>query len=175
MPAHAAEATAAGYAHFWQDPTFWVLVASLIFLVLVWKRARDAMRSGLDARITRIKDEIDEADRLKTEAQEMLAEAKRKQGEAEQQIADISKQAAEEAALLTERVTTSLDEMLKRREQQAHDRIAQIEKQARQEIRDAATDVAVAAAGKVIRESLGADQSARLVDAAIQELPTKLH
>ncbi len=175
MLAHAADGAAAGYAHFWEDPTFWVLVASVIFVALVWSKARSAIGSGLDARIARIKDEIDEAERLKTEAQEMLAEAKRKQGEAEQQIADIGKQAAEEAALLSERMTKSLDEMLERREQQARDRIAQAEEQARKDIQEAATEVAVSAARKVIRESLGAEQSVQLVDAAIKELPEKLH
>jgi F-type H+-transporting ATPase subunit b len=177
MLAHAAEGAGAAhaYAHFWEDPTFWVLVASVIFVGLVWNKARAAIGDGLDGRIARIKNEIDEAERLKTEAQEMLADAKRKQGEAEKQIADIRTQAEEEAVLLTERMTRTLDDVLRRREQQAKDRIAQAEEQARQDIQAVATEVAVNAARKVIRDSLDADQASQLVDAAIKELPEKLH
>ena len=178
MLAHAAvegQEAAHGYAHFWEDPTFWVLVATVIFVALVWRKAQAAVLGGLDGRIERVRTEIDDAEKLKVEAQEMLAEAKRKQAEAEKQTDAIRRHAEEEATRLSERMTSNLEETLKRREQQARDRIAQAEEQARREVQATAADVAVAAARQIIKDSLGVDRANALVDASIRELPEKLH
>ena len=153
---------------------FWVLVAFILFVgFMVWK-ARKAIVGGLDARAARIRAEIDEAQRLREEAQALLAEYQKKQREALGEAEAMVKQAGEESKRLAAKAEIELAAALKRREQQALDRIAQAEAQALSEVRNLAADLAVAATQKILVEKLDPAQAAGLVSQAIAELPRRL-
>ena len=66
-------------------PEFWVAVSFVAFFVVVWKPLKGALLGGLDARAERIRKELDEAQRLREEAQTLLAELQRKQRDAMQE------------------------------------------------------------------------------------------
>jgi hypothetical protein len=77
-PAHAAEAAgeAAGHGAFYTDPTFWVAVGFLLFLALLWRMGvHRQIAEGLDERAAKIKAQLDEAARLRADAERLLAEA----------------------------------------------------------------------------------------------------
>jgi F-type H+-transporting ATPase subunit b len=153
---------------------FWVLVAFVAFVAfMVWK-ARKALVGGLDARAARIKAEIDEAQRLRDEAQALLADYQRKQSEALGEAQAMVKQAEEEGKRVRAKAETELAAALKRREQQALDRIAQAEAQALSEVRNLAADLAVAATQKILTERLDPAKAQALVGDAIAELPRRL-
>ena len=153
---------------------FWVLVAFVLFVgFMVWK-ARKALVGGLDSRAARIKAEIDEAQRLREEAQALLAEYQKKQREALGEAQAMVKQAEEEGKRVRAKAETELAAALKRREQQALDRIAQAEAQALSEVRNLAADLAVAATQKILVEKLDAAKAQSLVSDAIAELPRRL-
>lgn len=153
---------------------FWVLVAFVLFVgFMVWK-ARKALVGGLDSRAARIKAEIDEAQRLREEAQALLADYQKKQREALGEAEGMLKQAAEESKRLKAKAETELAAALKRREQQALDRIAQAEAQALAEVRNLAADLAVAATQKILVEKLDPAKAQALVSDAIAELPRRL-
>ena len=158
------------------DPTFWVLVAFLIFLGIAgWLKVHDIVITGLDGHSARIKAELDEAQRLREEAQATLATYQRKQREALQEAEQIMAHAREEAEIAGKESCAALEVALQRREAQAVDKIAQAEAAALQEVRDLTVDVALAATRKVLGDSLQDDKADALVDAAIKELPDKLH
>lgn len=153
---------------------FWVLVAFILFVgFMVWK-ARKAIVGALDARAARIKAEIDEAQRLREEAQALLADYQKKQREALGEAQAMVKQAEEEALRLRAKAETELSAALKRREQQALDRIAQAEAQALAEVRNLAADLAVAATQTIMIEKLDPAKSEALISDAIAELPRRL-
>ncbi|MBL8664144.1 MAG: hypothetical protein JNM29_15020 [Candidatus Odyssella sp.] len=153
---------------------FWVLVAFVLFVAfMVWK-ARKALVGGLDARAARIKAEIDEAQRLREEAQALLTDYQKKQREALGEAEAMVKQAEDEAKRLKARAETELAASLKRREQQALDRIAQAEAQALAEVRNLAADLAVAATQKILTEKLDPAKAQSLIGDAIAELPRRL-
>ncbi len=153
---------------------FWVLVAFILFVAfMVWK-ARKALVGGLDSRAARIKAEIDEAQRLREEAQALLADYQKKQREAVGEAEAMVKQAEEEAKRLRAKAETELAAALKRREQQALDRIAQAEAQALAEVRNLAADLAVAATQKILVDKLDPAKAQSLVGDAIAELPKRL-
>jgi F-type H+-transporting ATPase subunit b len=153
---------------------FWVLIAFILFVgFMVWK-ARKALVGGLDARAERIKAEIDEAQRLREEAQALLADYQKKQREALGEAQAMVKQAEEEAKRMKAKAETELAAALKRREQQALDRIAQAEAQALSEVRNLAADLAVAATRKILVEKLDPAKAQALVGDAIAELPRRL-
>src|SRR3546814_6915057 len=101
------------------DPTFWVAVAFVVFAgLMVWK-ARQPVLDGLDARAERIRAELDEAQRLREEAQKALAEYKRKQRDAAKEAEDLLANAKHEAELLRRQAAEDLKETLARREKAA--------------------------------------------------------
>jgi F-type H+-transporting ATPase subunit b len=157
-----------------QQGEFWVLVAFILFVgFMVWK-ARKALMGGLDTRAARIKAEIDEAQRLREEAQALLTEYQKKQREALGEAQAMVKQAEEEGKRVRAKAETELTAALKRREQQALDRIAQAEAQALAEVRNLAADLAVAATRKILVEKLDPAKAQALVSDAIADLPKRL-
>jgi F-type H+-transporting ATPase subunit b len=68
-----------------------------------------------------------------------------------------------------------LEASMKRREAQAMDKIAQAEAAALQEVRNLTVDLAVAASGRVLAQRLDESQGGKLIDAAIADLPGRLH
>jgi len=157
------------------EPESWVLVAFVIFVAVMLRPIRRAALAALDKRAERIKSQIEEAERLRDEAQRLLAEHERKQRQALGEAEGILAHARAEAERHRERAAAELDAALKRREQQAMDRIAQAEAQAVAEVRGAAVDVAVAATRRLLRDKLDQAKQDELIGQAIKELPEKVH
>ncbi|SDG45994.1 F0F1 ATP synthase subunit B [Roseospirillum parvum] len=172
---HAEDAAHAASGGLFADPAFWVGLAFLVVVAAAFRPAFRAITTSLDTRAAGIKSRLEEARKLREDAQAMLAEYQRKQKEALKEAEDILAQARGEAERLHQKGLQQLEESITRREQQAQERIAQAEAQAVREVRTQAVDVALAAAAKVIAERLDANQSATLIDAAIKDLPQRLH
>lgn len=160
---------------FYADPTFWVAVSFIIFIAAVAKPAWKFVTAALDQRIDAIRDRLDEATRLREEAQELLASYKRKLAEAETEAEGILAEARDEAQILREKMTTDLEHALQRREQQAVDRIAQAEAEATAEVRAMTIDVAIDATRQMLRDTATGDKANQLIDDSIKELPDKLN
>ncbi|MBL6934369.1 MAG: F0F1 ATP synthase subunit B [Alphaproteobacteria bacterium] len=158
-----------------QSAEFWVAIAFIAFVAGVFKPGRKVILGALDRRAAKIQSEIDEATRLREEAQAALAAYQRKQREAAEEAGEMLEHAREEADLLRKRTLSELEEALQRRQKQALDRIAQAEAEATQEVRNHAVDIAVAATVRILEENLGDERGDDLVKAAIEELPKKLH
>ena len=173
--AAAAEDAAYGAEPFYATTDFWVLVGFVIFFLLVGKVAYRVVTVALDDRAERIKDQIDEAQRLSEEAQELLASYERRQREAETEAEAIIDHARREADRLADEAEQALARSLKRREQLALDRIAQAEASAAEEVRALAVEVAMQATRALLAETLTDKRADALVDDAIKTIPDKLH
>ncbi len=158
-----------------QTPEFWVAVGFIILIAAIAKPALRAMTTSLDARAARIRTSLDDAARLREEAQHLLAEYQRKQRDAAKEIDELLASARAEAERSAQNAADALDASLKRREQLALDKIAQAEADAMQTVRNAAVDVAIAATRRMLSDRMDAAASAALIDRTIAELPQKLH
>ncbi|HEY1258714.1 MAG TPA: F0F1 ATP synthase subunit B [Stellaceae bacterium] len=156
------------------DPEFWVLIATVVFVALVWKPVRRSLVGSLDARVLRVREELDTARNLREEAERLLATYREKERAAASAAAEIVAHAKAEAERIAARAARSLDEALARRRQLAAERIAQDQAKALAEIRALAVDVAVAAARRAIAAELDAARGAALIDTAIAALPHQL-
>jgi F-type H+-transporting ATPase subunit b len=153
----------------------WVAITWLIVVAFLAKPIYRGIVAGLDVRREKIKARIEEAERLRSEAQEALATYQKKQRDSLKEAAEIIAHAKAEAERIAVQSAKDLDDLLKRREQQALDRIAQAETEALREVRNTAVDIAIAATRTLIADSLSAEASTALVDQAIQDLPNRLH
>jgi len=164
------------HENFLTDPAFWVAVSTTGFvLIVLFMKVPGKLATVLDARAAAIAKELEEARRLREEAQALLASYQKKAREAEKEAQDIVVQARAEAERLAIETKKSLEAQIARRTKLAEDKIAQAEAQALAEVRDLAADIAIGAAGRVIAQQLSPGRAQQLVDSAIKELPGKIN
>jgi F-type H+-transporting ATPase subunit b len=176
--AFAAEHAAAGHeaaGSFLTNPHTWVYLAFALVVAFAYKPVFRAIAAALDGRAAKIKARLDEAHKLREDAQEMLATYQRKQRDAMKEAEEIIAHAKAEAERLSKQAAKDLEEALKRRETQAMERIAQAEAQALREVQNVAVDVALRAARDVLAQSVTEAQKSALADAAIADLGRKFH
>ncbi len=157
------------------DASFWVAVAFVLFVALIAKRGYQFITVGLDKRAGRIKTELDEAVRLREEAQALLAGYQRKQRDAVRDAEEIVERAKREAARIAEQAEEDLAAALERRTRLAEAKISQAEAQALAEVRNQAVDMALAATRRLMAENLDQSRAETLIDEAIAELGDKLN
>jgi F-type H+-transporting ATPase subunit b len=157
------------------EAEFWVLVAFVIAISFLVYKAKGAITGSLDARAAKIKAELDEAQKLRDEAQARLAEFQLKQRDALKEAEGIIALAKEEAQRLAAQGVKDLEAAIERRRRLAQEKIALEEQKAMSDLRFAAVDVAVAALRRVLAEDLDAARQSALIDNAIAALPPTLH
>lgn len=160
---------------FLEEAEFWVLVAFLISMSYLVYKAKNVVLNALDQRTAKIKAELEEAQRLREEAQATLAEYQRKRRDALKEAEEIVAQARAEAERTAAQGARDLEALVERRKHMAVEKIALAESKALAEVRNAAVDLAVAAAGRVLAQDLDAQQRSALIDDAIANLPATIH
>ena len=157
------------------DPTFWVAVAFVIFVALVYKPLGGAIAGALDAKIALIRGEVDDAQRLREEAQATLASYQRQQRDAGSEAEELMARAKTEAQFHGKASALALKAVLQRQELLMTEKIARAEAAAVQQVRDQAVTLAMAATAKLLEEKLAGAAGDALIDTAIGALPDRLH
>lgn len=158
------------------DTALWVLLAFIVVIGVFIRFGVPGMITGsLDKRANRIADEINDARKMREEAQELLAQYQRRQREAEEEAAAIIEQAKKDAKIIAAEARDKMNEQLARRTKAAEDKIARAEAQALAEVRGRAADVAIAAARDIIRERMDQGAQNAFIDRAIADIRGKLN
>jgi F-type H+-transporting ATPase subunit b len=144
--------------------------------VLGYFGVQKLMVKGIDDRRDRIRAELDEARRLKAEAEALLAQYRRKQHEAEEEAQAIVASAKAEAERLAKEAEAKLEEFVSRRTKMAENKIAQAEAQAVADVRSAAAEAAVAAAAEnILTRTVKNKVADDLIAKGIAEVKSKLN
>lgn len=161
--------------HILYEAEFWVAVSFVVFILVALRFGVHRMIAGaLDSRGAAIKAELEEARRLKEEAEKLLAEYKRKAREAEGEAQAIIAQANSEAKQIAADAKTRLEEFVARRTKMAETKIGQAEQQAMAEVRAAAADAAVKAAETIVAETAKGAEGKALLETAIKDVKSRL-
>jgi len=154
----------------------WATVALVIFLgVLVYLKVPGMIAKAIDARAVKIRHDLDEARRLREEAQALLAEFQKKRKEAEQEAAGILTAAKREAELLLADAHKKTEDYVSRRTAMAEQKIAQAEREAVNEVRSSAVDIAIEAARRLLADNPEIKAGEELFKSSLQELKSKLN
>jgi len=160
----------------WYNSNFTVGVAFVLFLALLWYfGVHKLIGRALDDRAAKIRTELDEARKLREEAQELFADFERKQKQVAGQADEIVAHACAEAEQAAERAKADLQVSIERRLKAADEQIALAEANAIRQVKDRAVAIAIATAADVLRERLGDDRQQQLVDDAIEDVGQRLH
>ena len=155
---------------------FWVGIGFLVVIgVILYAGAPKMIGKILDDRAIAIKAELDEAARLRAEAEALLADYKRKAAGADAEAAAIVDEARADAERIAAEMRTALAAQIERRGKQAQDKIASAEAAAMAEIRALAADAAAAAAEKLIAARLDEKRAGALVEQSLKDLGAKLN
>jgi len=155
---------------------FWVAVAFLIFAaVMIYFEVHRSVLDALDRRSARIKAELDEALRLKEEANKLLVEYQNRHQEAEREAEAIIANARIEAERVAAEAKTKMEELVARRTAMAETKIAHAEAQALAEVRAAAADAAVSAAAGILADAAKGNVADALITRGIAEVKAKLN
>jgi F-type H+-transporting ATPase subunit b len=155
---------------------FWVAVAFVLFIgVLAYFQVHKLIVKAIDDRRDLIKAELNEARRLKEEAQALLAQYREKQRAAEQEAAAIVAGAQAEAERLALEAKAKMEDFVARRTKMAETKIAQAEAQALAEVRAAAAEAAVAAAETILTRTVKGKVAEDLIAKGIDDVKRKLN
>ena len=158
------------------EAEFWVGVGLLIFLAIVIfvAKAPKTVAAALDAKRDKIQADLNEAARIRAEAEAMLADIRAQREEAERQSAEMLAAAKADAKRLQADAKVKLEEQVKRRADLAERKIANAEAQATAEVKAAAAELAAQAAEQVLGQRIAGAKSDPLVDDAIGQLAGRL-
>ena len=158
------------------NSTFVVGISFVLFiLLLLYLGVHKLLAAKLDERAAGIRTELDEARKLREDAQELFAEFERKQKEVEGQAEEIIAHARVEAEQAAERAKADIAASIERRLKAADEQITLAESNAIKQVKDRAVAVAIAAASDVLTANLGAEKAEGLIDNAIKEVGSRLH
>lgn len=158
------------------EAEFWVGVGLLIFLAIVIfvAKAPKAVAGMLDAKAKAIQSDLDEAARIREEAERLLADLRAERAKAEADAKSMLEQAQAQARAYEAEAKVKLEESLKRRQEMTERKIADAERRAMDEVRASAADLAVQMAEQVLSGRVAGAQADPLVDRAIGQLASKL-
>jgi F-type H+-transporting ATPase subunit b len=152
----------------------WLLIALIILLAAIYRPLSKTILGALDGHAAKVRAELDQAKRLREEAQSLLASHQRQLLSGEDRARAIVEHAREETARQAERHRVELEASMQRRTEHAMARIAQEEARALHDVRVRAATLAVRTTERLLREQVDGQQAQALLDDAISEVGRKL-
>lgn len=159
-----------------ENPVLWVVISFAVFVAAAARPVYRLITTGLDARSARIQSELDQAARLREEAQVTLAAYRKKQAEVLKEAEDILTRTRADAEQMAHTAKADLQLALEKRGKLALERIAQAEAKALQEVQNHMIDIAIGAARAIIKAHVGKGTgSDELVKLATADIERKMH
>ena len=164
--AHHEEPSALGLT----PPARIALAMIVVIAILIWKRVPSLIGTALDKKIAGIREQLEEAAKLRGEAEALKAEYEARSAQAGAEAATMLERARAEADSIVSKAEADAAALVERRTRMAEDKIAAAERAALDEVRSKAARAASAAAETLIRDKLDDKADKAMIDAAIAEL-----
>ena len=156
------------------DPQFWVFIAFIIFIGVMIKPVRKILLINLGDKIQEIKDSIDQAEKIKNDAQLALSEIKKRQNEVKGEIDLIEQEAKEKITIIENNVHTKLIDQINKRNALASVKIDQMTRNANTEIQKYITQIAISATVNILEKKLNDKEKQNLINQSVNELGSAL-
>ena len=155
------------------DATFWVMVSFFLFIgLLIYFQTPQKIKSSLDENIGGIKNQIDEADKLKEDAKNILTEHEKKISNSKAEVELIISKANEEAEKNVIKTNQNFHNLMDNRKKNAEERIKQLKNQALKDIKNTSVKIAIESVEKLLKNSLDKSKLDKIYTSSIEE--TKL-
>ena len=155
------------------DATFWVMISFFAFIgLLIYFKIPQKIKTTLDNNINNIKEQIDEADKLKEDAKNILTEHEKKISNSKAEVKKMLSKANEEAEKNVLKTNQDFHNLMESRKKNAEERIKQLKNQALKDIKNASVRVAIDSVEKLIKNSLDKSKLDKIYSSSLEE--TKL-
>tara|TARA_Y100001935_G_scaffold184511_1_gene153098 strand:+ start:18 stop:509 length:492 start_codon:yes stop_codon:yes gene_type:complete len=155
------------------DATFWVTISFFIFLgILIYFKIPLKIKENLEQNILNIKSQINEAEKLKEDAKNILTENEKKISNSKNEVKEMIQKASEEAEKNVIKVNKEFHNLMDNRKKNAEERIRQLKNQAEKDIKNASVNIAIESVEKLIKNSLDKSKLDKIFSSSIEE--TKL-
>ena len=136
------------------DATFWVTISFFIFLgILVYFKVPQKVKETLEQNILNIKNQINEAEKLKEDAKNILSENEKKISNSKNEVKNMIVRANEEAEKNIIKTNKEFHALMENRKRNADERIRQLKNQAIKDIKNASVNIAIESVEKLIKNS----------------------
>ena len=152
------------------DPQFWVFIAFVIFVAITFKPIKKIFTSSLDNKIKIIKNNIDQAEKIKNEAQNTLSQIKKRQNDVKLETEEIQNKAKEKLAKIEKIFSQKLSEQIKKRNELAKIKIEQIVRDTNLQIQNYIVQNAIKITVLLLERKLDQNEKQKLINHSISEL-----
>ena len=157
-----------------EDPKFWTFIAFIIFILAMIKPTKNMVLTNLDSRIDTIRKSIEESEKLKEEAHQLLINIKKNKKNLEKDIENIQFEAKEKITSIKNEITEKFEKQVTRRKIIAEQQIKSLEIEAISEIKKQIIDDSINQALEIIKTNLSPQLKERFIKKSIKELNLSL-
>ena len=155
------------------DATFWVMISFFLFIgLLIYFQIPQKIKTTLEENISNIKSQLDEADKLKEDAKNILTEHEKKISSSKDEVKSMISYANEEAEKNIIKTNRDFHNQMENRKRNAEERIRQLKNQALKDIKDTSVKIAIQSVEKLLKNSLDKSKLNKIYTSSIEE--TKL-
>ena len=155
------------------DATFWVMISFFLFMgLLIYFQIPQKIKAALEENISNIKSQIDEADKLKEDAKNILTEHEKKISNSKVEMKSMVTKAGEEAEKNIIKTNQNFHNLMENRKKNAEERIKQLKNQALKDIKNTSVRIAIESVEKLLKNSLDKSKLDKIYMSSVEE--TKL-
>jgi len=155
------------------DATFWVMISFFLFVgLLIYFQIPQKIKTILEDSILNIKNQIDEADKLKEDAKNILTEHEKKISNSKVEVRSMITKATEDAEKNIIKANQNFHNLMENRKKNAEERILQLKNQAIKDIKNTSVKIAISSVEKLLKNSLDKSKLDKIYMSSIEE--TKL-
>ena len=155
------------------DATFWVMISFFIFIgLLMYFKIPQKIKITLEENINSIKNQVDEANKLKEDAKNILTEQEKKISNSKAEVKQMINKASGEAERNVIKTNQDFHNLMESRKKSAEERIKQLKNQAIKDIKNASVKIAIESVEKLIKNSMDKSKLDKIYSSSIEE--TKL-
>ncbi len=155
------------------DATFWVAISFFIFIgILVYFKIPKKVDKVLEESIFNIKNQINEAEKLKEEAKNILSENEKKISNSKAEVKSMINKANEDSEKNIIRTNEEFHRLMDNRKKNAEERIKQMKNQALKDIKNTSVKIAIESVEKLLKNSIDKSKLDKIYLSSIEE--TKL-
>ena len=152
------------------DATFWVAVSFIIFVgVLFYFKVPQKIFIALDDSINKIKKDIEEAEKLKEEAKNVLSDYEAKLDKSKVEIDIMMKNAQKDSDKIVIKINDQFHKIFENRKKMAEEKIKQMKLQAKKDIKNYSVEVAIIALEKIIKNSIDKKKLDKIYISSVDE------
>ena len=155
------------------DATFWVMISFFLFVgLLIYFQIPQKIKTILDENISNIKSQIDEAEKLKEDAKNILTEHEKKISDSKAEVKSMIAKASEEVENNIIKTNQDFHNLMENRKKNAEERVRQLKDQDLKDIKNTSVKIAIESVEKLLKNSLDKSKLDKIYMASIEE--TKL-